>query len=116
MNTDAIVRLLIFLVIPAFMMGRAYKKMSKEERNEVKGDFTSVRFLTSIGLIQLSLVFLLIEPFFKISLLKTISGVLFSIGIIVSIIRIWLKATSKSIALLRILLLVSALTVFFWAL
>lgn len=35
MNIDAIVRLVLMLGIPAFMMWRGYKKMSEEERNDL---------------------------------------------------------------------------------
>ncbi|MDF9759819.1 preprotein translocase subunit YajC [Peribacillus simplex] len=49
MNIDAIVRLVLMVGIPAFMMWREYKKMAEEERNDVKTTFTSKRFISTIG-------------------------------------------------------------------
>ncbi|MFR0656876.1 hypothetical protein SB719_20235, partial [Pantoea sp. SIMBA_079] len=77
--------------------------MSEEERNDVKTDFTSKRFISTYGLVALGCVFLLVEPIFEIAWMKVISGVLFSIGMIVSSVFIWLNASSKWKAVLGII-------------
>ncbi|WP_350299991.1 hypothetical protein [Peribacillus frigoritolerans] len=115
MNIDAIVQLVLMLGIPAFMMWRGYKKMSEEERNDVKTDFTSKRFIFTGGLVALSWVLLLVEPIFEATWMKVISGVLFSIGMIVSSVFIWLNASSKWKAVLGIISSIIALAIFFWA-
>ncbi|CAH0292117.1 hypothetical protein [Peribacillus sp. Bi134] len=115
MNTDAIVRLVLMLGIPAFMMWREYKKMSKEERNEVKTDFTSKRFIATYGLVALSLIFLLVEPIFETTWVKVISAVLISFGMIVSSFFTWLNASSKCKAVLGIISSIIALAIFLWA-
>ena len=115
MNIDAIVRLALILGIPAFMMWRGYKKMSEEERNDLKTDVTSKRFIATYGLVALSLVFLLVEPIFEMTWMKVISGVLFSIGMIVSSVFIWLNASSKWKAVLGIISSMIALAIFLWA-
>ncbi|MFE3976494.1 MULTISPECIES: hypothetical protein [unclassified Peribacillus] len=114
MNIDAIVRLVLMLGIPAFMMWREYKKMSEEERNDVKTTFTSKRFISTYGLVALGWVFLLVEPIFEIAWMKVISGVLFSIGMIVSSVFIWLNASPKWKAVLGIISSMIALAIFLW--
>ena len=114
MNIDAIVRLALFIGIPAFMMWRGYKKMSEGERKDLKTDVTSKRFIATYGLIALSLVFLLVEPIFEATWMKVISGVLFSIGMIVSSVFIWLNASSKWKAVLGIISSIIALAIFLW--
>ncbi|RRN73927.1 hypothetical protein EI200_04405 [Peribacillus simplex] len=95
MNIDAIVRFVLMIGIPAFMMWRGYKKMSEEERNDVKTAFTSKRFISTIGLVVLGWVFFLLEPIFEMTWMETIGVVLLSIGIMVSIVLTWLDTTSK---------------------
>ncbi|MGW6661588.1 hypothetical protein [Peribacillus sp. NPDC055009] len=114
MNIDAIVRLALFIGIPAFMMWRGYKKMSEAERNDLKTDVSSKRFTATYGLVALSLVFLLVEPIFEATWMKVISGVLFSIGMIVSSYFIWLNASSKWKAVLGIIYSIIALAIFLW--
>lgn len=41
MKIVAIVRLVLIIVIPAFMMRRSYKKMSKEERHDFMTEVAS---------------------------------------------------------------------------
>ncbi|MGE7758586.1 hypothetical protein [Peribacillus sp. NPDC097895] len=115
MNIDAIVRLFLMIGIPAFMMWRAYKKMSEEEQNDVKTDFTSKRFISTIGSVALSLLFFLLEPIFEMTWLKTIGVVLLSIGIMVSIVLTWLDAPSKRKAVLKIITLLIAFSIILWA-
>ncbi|WP_258831879.1 hypothetical protein [Peribacillus frigoritolerans] len=114
MNIDAIVRLALFIGIPAFIMWRGYKKMSEAERNDLKTDVTSKRFIATYGLVALSLVFLLVEPIFEATWMKVISGVLFSIGMLVSSFFIWLNASSKWKAVLCIISSIIALAIFLW--
>lgn len=114
MNIDAIVRLVLMLGIPAFMMWREYKKMSEEERNDVKTTFTSKRFISTYGLVALGWVFLLVEPIFEIAWMKVISGVLFSIGIMVGIVLTWLDVSSKWKAMLKTITLLIAFSILLW--
>ncbi|MFB6800387.1 hypothetical protein [Peribacillus butanolivorans] len=115
MNIDAIVRLVLMLGIPAFMMWREYKKMSEEERNEVKTDFTSKRFIFTGGLMALSWVLLLLEPIFEMIWMKTVGIALISIGVLVGIVLIWLNAPSKRKAVLKIIPLLILFSIFLWA-
>ncbi|KRF51224.1 hypothetical protein ASG99_12880 [Bacillus sp. Soil768D1] len=115
MHIDAIVRLVLMIGIPAFMMWWEYKKMSEEERNDVKTEFTSKRFIFTGGLMVLSWVLLLLEPIFEMTWMKVISGVLFSIGMIVSSVFIWLNASSKWKAVLKIIPLLILFSIFLWA-
>ncbi|MGG0287296.1 hypothetical protein ABEY41_19755 [Peribacillus butanolivorans] len=89
--------------------------MSEEERNDVKTDFTSKRFIATNGLVALSLVFLLLEPIFEITWMKTIGAILLSIGMMVGIVLIWFNASSKRNAVLKTITLLIALSIFFWA-
>ncbi|WP_339200701.1 hypothetical protein [Peribacillus sp. FSL P2-0133] len=115
MNIDAIVRLVLMLGIPAFMMWRGYKKMSEEEQNDVKTDFTSKHFISTIGLVALSLLFFLLEPIFEMTWMKMIGAVFLSIGIMVSIVLTWVDAPSKRKAVLKIITLLIALSIMLWA-
>ncbi|MGE7183983.1 hypothetical protein ACQKKK_08220 [Peribacillus sp. NPDC006672] len=115
MNIDAIVRFVLMIGIPAFMMWRGYKKMSEEERNDVKTDFTSKRFIFTIGLFALGWVFLLLEPIFEMTWLETIGVVLLSIGIMVSIVLTWLDAPSKRKAVLKTITFLILFSIFLWA-
>lgn len=102
------------LGIPAFMMWRGYKKMSEEERNEVKTDFTSKRFIFTGGLVALR-VLLLLEPIFEMTWMKTVGTALISIGVLVGIVLIWLNAPSKRKEVLKIIPLLILFSIFLWA-
>ncbi|MCK1981384.1 MULTISPECIES: hypothetical protein [Peribacillus] len=114
MNKDAIVQLVLMLGIPAFMMCREYKKMSEEERNEVRTDFTSKRFIFSVGLVALSWVVLLLEPIFEMTWMKTVGIALISIGGLVGIVLIWLNASLKRKAVPKIIYLLILFSILFW--
>ncbi|KWW21717.1 hypothetical protein AS888_04190 [Peribacillus simplex] len=114
MKIVAIVRLVLIIVIPAFMMRRSYKKMSKEERHDFMTEVASKRFAATYGLVALSFVFLLLHPIFEFTWLKTGSAVFFSIGMIVSCVFVWLYASSKWKAVLRIISALIAIVIFLW--
>ncbi|MBT2666859.1 hypothetical protein J7J00_15270 [Bacillus sp. ISL-4] len=114
MNIDAIVRFVLMIGIPAFMMWRCYKKMSEEEQNDVKTDFTSKRFISTIGLMALGWVFFLLEPIFEMTWMETIGVVLLSIVIMVSIVLTWLNAPSKRKAVLKTIPLLIAFSILLW--
>ncbi|MBO0998426.1 hypothetical protein IOC57_11790 [Bacillus sp. SD075] len=115
MNIDAIVRLVLMLGIPSFMMWREYKKMSVVERNEVKTDFTSKRFIFTGGLVALSWVLMLLEPIFEMTWMKTVGTALISIGVLAGIVLIWLNARSKRKAVLKFFYLLIVFSIFLWA-
>ncbi|CAH0285325.1 hypothetical protein SRABI84_04031 [Peribacillus simplex] len=96
------------------MMWRGYKKMSEEERNEVKTDFTSKRFIFTGGLVALR-VLLLLEPIFEMTWMKTVGTALISIGVLVGIVLIWLNAPSKRKEVLKIIPLLILFSIFLWA-
>ncbi|MDV7766813.1 hypothetical protein [Peribacillus sp. CSMR9] len=114
MNIDAIVRLVLMLGIPAFMMWREYKKMSEEERNDVKTYFTSKRFISTIGLVTLGWVFFLLGPIFEMTWMETIGVALLSIGIMLGIVLTWLDVSSKWRAVLKTITLLIAFSILLW--
>ncbi|MGE7623879.1 hypothetical protein ACQKMD_12690 [Viridibacillus sp. NPDC096237] len=116
MKIDAIIQLLLFTLIPTVMMRRAFKKMSEVERNQFKKELTKKSVLSTYGLIALSILILLIERIFDIVFLKIISGLLFSIGIVVHSIFTWLKVQSKIKALIGITLGIVGLIIYLWSL
>ncbi|MED3986620.1 hypothetical protein P4646_21595 [Peribacillus simplex] len=88
--------------------------MSEEERNEVKTDFTSKRFIFTGGLVALR-VLLLLEPIFEMTWMKTVGTALISIGVLVGIVLIWLNAPSKRKEVLKIIPLLILFSIFLWA-
>ena len=53
-----------FIYRDSILYDAASKKISEEEQNQAKVDFTSKRFIATYGLLALSLVFVLMEPIF----------------------------------------------------
>lgn len=116
MKIDSIIQLLLFTLLPTIMMRRAFKKMSEEERNQVKRELTKKSVLSTYGLMVLSILIILIERIFDIACLKIISGLLFTIGIVVHSIFTWLQVQSKIKALIGITLRIIGLIIYLWSL
>ncbi|MGE6376004.1 hypothetical protein [Peribacillus muralis] len=114
MKIVAIVRFLLIIVIPAFMMWRSYKKMGEEERNDFMTEVTSKRFAATYGLVALSFIFISLHPIFEFAWLKTGSAMFFSIGMIVNCVFVWLYASSKWKAVLCIISALIGIVIFLW--
>ncbi|MGG4267803.1 hypothetical protein [Peribacillus simplex] len=115
MYINVIVQLVLMFVVPAFLMLRLYKKMSEEERNEVKTAFTSKHFIFTFGLVTIGCVLFLLEPIFEMTWMETIGVILLSIGIMADIVLTWLDAPSKRKAMLKTIILLIPFSIFLWA-
>ncbi|MEK4760932.1 hypothetical protein MHH85_11810 [Viridibacillus sp. FSL E2-0187] len=116
MRIDAIIQLLLFIMIPTFLMRRSLMKMSEEDRKRFVGELTKKSVLSTYSLIALSILLLMIGRIVDIVFLKIISGLLFSIGIIVHSVLIWFHVSSKYKALLSTTLGIIGLIIFLWSL
>ncbi|KOO48686.1 hypothetical protein [Viridibacillus arvi] len=116
MKIDAIIQLLLFIMIPTFLMRRSLMKMSEEDRKRFVGELTKKSVLSTYGLIALSILLLMIGRIVDIVFLKIISGLLFSIGVIVHSVLIWFHVSSKYKALLSNTLGIIGLIIFLWSL
>ncbi|MGE7835231.1 hypothetical protein [Viridibacillus arvi] len=116
MKMDAIIQLLLFIMIPTFLMRRSLMKMSEEDRKQFVGELTKKSVLSTYGLIALSNLLLMIGRIVDIVFLKIISGLLFSIGVIVHSVLIWFHVSSKYKALLSNTLGIIGLIIFLWSL
>ncbi|MFJ9461993.1 hypothetical protein [Viridibacillus arvi] len=116
MRIDAIIQLLLFIMIPTFLMRRSLMKMSEEDRKRFVGELTKKSVLSTYSLIALSILLLMIGRIVDIVFLKIISGLLFSIGVIVHSVLIWFQVSSKYKALLSNTLGIIGLIIFLWSL
>jgi len=116
MKIDAIIQLLLFIMIPTFLMRRSLKKMSQEDRKQVVDELTKKSVLSTYGLIALSILILMFGRILDIVFLKIISGLLFTIGIVVHSTFTWLSVQSKIRALIGITFGIIGLTIYLWSL
>lgn len=116
MRIDAIIQLLLFIMIPTFLMRRSLMKMSEEDRKRFVGELTKKSVLSTYSLIALSILLLMIGRIVDIVFLKIISGLLFSIGVIVHSVLIWFQVSSKYKVLLSNTLGIIGLIIFLWSL
>lgn len=102
-TTDSLVTFLIMWGIPAFMVVRAYLKMDTDEKKSVIDDFSSRRFIFTIGLYITGSFLTHLSTVFPILIIKGMGLALLSIGGFISIVNVWKESKMKSLGLLILL-------------
>lgn len=105
-DTDSLVTFLIAFGIPVAIMARAYFKMNETDRQSVKSDFTSPKFLVSMGSFALGAFLIEFSDTFSVPMIKTMGLVLLIIGGIGSSIVTWKVSKIRSLLLLGLFSLI----------
>ncbi|ALS77456.1 hypothetical protein ACQKDD_05525 [Planococcus kocurii] len=108
-DTDSLVTFLIAFGVPIAMMTWAYFKMNATDQQSVKSDFTSPKFLVSMGSFALGAFLIEFSDTFAVPMIKTMGLVLLIIGGIGSSIVTWKASKVRSLLILGLF----ALMVFF---
>ncbi|ANU27137.1 hypothetical protein [Planococcus versutus] len=101
-DTDSLVTFLIAFGIPITMMAWAYFKMNATDRQSVKSDFASPKFLLSMGSFAFGVFLIEFSDTFSISVLKTVGLVLLIVGGIGSSAVTWKTSKVRSLLLLAL--------------
>ncbi|KOF10202.1 hypothetical protein AC739_10660 [Planococcus glaciei] len=103
LNTDALVYFLVGWGIPLVVVGRAYWKMSAEDKADVRSDFSSWRFISTIGFISAGTFLMHVASLLGIDVIK-ISGIsLLVLGGIFNTFNQWKDSKKKSILVIALL-------------
>lgn len=102
-NTDALVYFLVGWGIPLVVVGRAYWKMSAEDKEDVRSDFSSWRFISTFGFILSGIFLLHAESVIGVGILKIIGIGLVVLGSIFNTFHQWKDEKVKSILVLALL-------------
>ena len=99
-NTDSLVTFIIMWGIPIFMVARGFLKMNSEDKKSVIIDFTSRRFISTIGFMVIGGFFIHLGTLLGVAIIKFIGIVLLTLGGISSVLDSWRDSKVKSIVIL----------------
>ncbi|MFJ7744637.1 hypothetical protein [Peribacillus sp. NPDC097295] len=102
-DKDSLVTFIIMWTVPIFMVARAYWKMDMDDKKSVIYDFSSRRFITTIGFMVMASFLMHVGNLFSISTMKVIGIILLILGGILSIFYTWVESKMKSICILVLL-------------
>ncbi|WP_338751080.1 hypothetical protein [Bacillus sp. FJAT-52991] len=102
-DMDALIIFLMIWGIPVFMVGRAYLKMSEEEKKEAMTDFKSPRFIFTIGFLIIGSFLAIVGGLLEVNIIKISGNALLIIGGIVSVLQMWKRNKLKSVLLVLLL-------------
>ncbi|MBX0314688.1 hypothetical protein [Planococcus glaciei] len=102
-DTDGLVTVIIMWGTPLVMMSWAYWKMSAEDKADVRSDFSSWRFISTIGFISAGTFLMQVASLFGIDIFK-ISGIsLLVLGGIFNTFNQWKDSKMKSMVVIALL-------------
>ncbi|QKX50082.1 hypothetical protein HF394_05485 [Planococcus glaciei] len=102
-DTDRLVTFIIMWGTPLVMMSWAYWKMSAEDKEDVRSDFSSWRFISTIGFISAGTFLMHVASLLSIDIIK-ISGIsLLVLGGLFNTINQWKDSKKKSILVIALL-------------
>ncbi|MFF5399498.1 hypothetical protein ACFY4F_19305 [Peribacillus butanolivorans] len=110
-DTDSLVTFIFMWGIPTFMVVRGYLKMNTDDKKAVINDFSSRRFIFTIGFFVIGAFFTHLGTLFAISIIKVIGIVLLILGGIFSMLDMWKESKIKSMLILVLLSVVIFLNV-----
>ena len=105
-DADSLVPFIIMWGIPTFMVGRAYLRMSMEDRKYVISDFKSSRFILTIGILVIGAFVTHLGVLFSIRIIKGIGIIFLTLGVVFSAFDIWKRSKIRSVFTLVIGLVV----------
>jgi hypothetical protein len=112
--TDSLVTVFLLWGIPAFMVMRAYLKMSGDEKKEALSDFRTPRFIFTIGFMVTGAFAAHAGMLFSTNLLRYIGTSLLIIGLVVSSLQTWKFSKGRSAyMLLNFLILKTGIVLYF---
>ena len=105
-NIDSLVTFLIMWGTPTIMMLIAYLKMSKEDKNDVKKDFSSARFIFTFGFLVTGYFLASLGNLLTLNALRLLGiPLMFIAGIFIAI-NMWKKNKVKSISIPMLILFI----------
>lgn len=105
MDIDSLVTFMIAWGIPASMVSWGYYKMDRADRKSAMDDFTSLRFILTIGSIVLGAFVIHLGSLLSIPLLKMLGLALFVSGGICSVIMTWPTSKIRSLLIIALVCL-----------
>lgn len=109
-DIDSLIHFLLMWGTPAIMMLIAYLKMSKDDRDDVKKDFKTAKFILTIGFLVIGYFLASLGNLVALNILKLLGIPLMIIAAITIAMDMWNKSKVKSI-LIPILILVAIFAV-----
>ncbi|WP_110926290.1 hypothetical protein [Bacillus massiliglaciei] len=98
-NIDSLVTFLIMWGTPTIMMLIAYLKMSKEDKNDVKKDFSSARFIFTFGFLATGYFLASLGNLLTLNVLRLLGIPLMIIAGIIIAMNIWKKNKVRSVSI-----------------
>ncbi|MBA2176055.1 hypothetical protein H0266_14255 [Halobacillus locisalis] len=102
-NTDALVSFIILWGTPSVMCTVAYLKMSKDEKRDVIEDFTTRRFILTIGFLTIGGFLASLGNLLSVNAIKFVGLALLIISGITSVVTMWRDKKAKSLLIVMLI-------------
>lgn len=110
-DKDSLVTFIIMWGVPTFMVVRAYWKMDTEDKKSVIHDFSSRRFITTMGFMVIGIFMTHVGSLLSVSTMKVIGIILLILAGIFSVFNMWKESKMKSLCILVLLSVIIFLNV-----
>lgn len=110
-NSDSLITFIIMWGTPAIMMLITYLKMTKEEKNDVIKEFTSSRFIFTIGFLVTGIFLDSLGNLLTLNIMKLLGTPLIIVAGTNIVVDQWKKNKVKSILITLLILVLIGLTI-----